>query len=131
MKKLQLRAWGSVGLLTLTGLLTSCANNEPAMQEEIAATPKTSTTSTEAKKIAVEVIKPQQELSEAEPVVEQKLASETLIPAPLGGDDFMDAAHQVDPWLANYVGSYGLLPTRFQDKGPFLYSFDVEPDSDD
>lgn len=36
----------------------------------------------------------------------------------------------IDPWLANYVGSYGVLPTRFQDKGPFLYSFDISPDAD-
>jgi hypothetical protein len=26
-----------------------------------------------------------------------------------------------------YVNSYGQLPTRFQDKGPDLYSFDVDP----
>jgi hypothetical protein len=37
----------------------------------------------------------------------------------------------VDPVQANYVGSYGVLPTRFQDHGPFLYSFDVREDDDD
>lgn len=31
-----------------------------------------------------------------------------------------------NPWQANYVGSYGLLPTRYQDKGPSLYSFEVK-----
>ncbi len=36
---------------------------------------------------------------------------------------------QVAPWHANYVGSYGLLPTRYQDKGPSLYSFDVSPEN--
>jgi hypothetical protein len=35
----------------------------------------------------------------------------------------------VDPWLANYVGSYAQVPSRFQDKGPFLYSFDVSTDA--
>lgn len=42
---------------------------------------------------------------------------------------FDDNSHVV-PWLANYVGSYGVLPSRVQDKGPFLYSFDVSPDAD-
>jgi hypothetical protein len=41
-------------------------------------------------------------------------------------DDNSDIA----PWHANYIGSYGMLPTRFQDKGPFLYSFDISPDAD-
>jgi hypothetical protein len=35
----------------------------------------------------------------------------------------------VDPWQANYVGSYGVLPSRFQDHGPFLYSFDLRKDA--
>lgn len=37
---------------------------------------------------------------------------------------------QVPPWRANYIGSYAVLPTRFQDKGPDLYSFDISPDAD-
>lgn len=42
---------------------------------------------------------------------------------------FDDNSH-VPPWKANYIGSYGLLPTRFQDKGPYLYSFDIYDDAD-
>jgi len=42
---------------------------------------------------------------------------------------FDDNSH-VPPWKANYIGSYGLLPTRFQDKGPYLYSFDISEDAD-
>jgi|GEM_PF-5656557 len=34
----------------------------------------------------------------------------------------------VPPWQANYIGSYGVLPTRYAAKGPFLYSFDVDDD---
>lgn len=40
-----------------------------------------------------------------------------------------DPHDDVPPWRANYIGSYGELPTRFQDKGPFLYSFDISPDA--
>lgn len=35
----------------------------------------------------------------------------------------------VPPWRANYVGSYGMLPSRVNEP-PFLYSFDISPDSD-
>lgn len=37
---------------------------------------------------------------------------------------------RVLPWHANYVGSYGILPTRVQDEGPFLYSYEISRDSD-
>lgn len=43
--------------------------------------------------------------------------------------DTFDEGPTVAPWHANYIGSYGLLPTRFQDKGPELYSFDVSPEA--
>lgn len=36
----------------------------------------------------------------------------------------------VEPWRANYVGSYGVMPTRQPDNGPFWYSFQVDPDAD-
>ncbi|MCA9506800.1 MAG: hypothetical protein KC505_00080 [Myxococcales bacterium] len=40
---------------------------------------------------------------------------------------FLAGAHEVDPSLANYVNSYGVLPTRYAKDGPFLYSLDVHP----
>ncbi len=41
-----------------------------------------------------------------------------------------DDTSDVDPWRANYVGSYGVLPTRFNSEGPFLYSFDRKSQRD-
>lgn len=64
---------------------------------------------------------------------------ETVVDSPLaakGNDPFkyarsiFDDTSDIEPWRANYVGSYGVLPTRFQDRGPFLYSFDISPDAD-
>ena len=37
----------------------------------------------------------------------------------------------IPPWQANYVGSYGVLPTRYAARGPFLYSFTFRVDDDD
>lgn len=51
--------------------------------------------------------------------------------------EFLPGVHDVHPMLANYVGSYGVLPTRYAKDGPFLYSLPVNPkpfrdhDSDD
>ena len=41
-----------------------------------------------------------------------------------------DDTSDVEPWRANYVGSYGVLPTRFNSEGPFLYSFDRKSQRD-
>ena len=45
-------------------------------------------------------------------------------PTPFGD---VSAPQTIAPWHAMYINSYGQLPTRFQDKGPFLYSFDLDP----
>jgi hypothetical protein len=41
-----------------------------------------------------------------------------------------DSDLAVPPWRANYVGSYGVMPGRYQNEGPLLYSLDVRPDAD-
>lgn len=40
---------------------------------------------------------------------------------------FLPGVHDVHPMQANYVSSYGVLPTRFAKDGPFLYSLPVNP----
>lgn len=58
------------------------------------------------------------------------IANDAVPPPPMRpGANFLPGVHDVAPWLANYVGSYGLLPTRFAKEGPALYSLDVHPRS--
>lgn len=35
----------------------------------------------------------------------------------------------VHPMRSNYIGSYSMIPSRYGDAGPFLYSFDVDLDN--
>jgi hypothetical protein len=70
---------------------------------------------------------------------------ETLVPPTIVGVDYpgvltpltaplefarsvFDDNIAIDPWLANYVGSYGVLPGRFG-RAPFFYSFSRDADN--
>jgi hypothetical protein len=84
----------------------------------------------------VEVVAPVETIAEVvdpvlDPAVELAAGLE-IIP---GHEDFarsiFDDTSDIPPWRANYVGSYGVLPTRYNDSGPFLYSFDRRVDFDD
>lgn len=98
-------------------------------------------------KVSVEVRREEPVLA-AEPVLEDELAVAPVAAAPVvapleipnmlpiepglydSGVDMRYARHpfadnsDIPPWRANYVGSYGVLPTRFNDEGPFMYSFE-------
>jgi len=41
--------------------------------------------------------------------------------------EFLAGVRDVPPWKANYVNSYGQLPSRVGTGGPFLYSYTVRP----
>ena len=121
-------------------LLMSCGGIENGADEY------TDTENYEEHSSAPQTIKYEIEISDPQ-AAEEKTTAETSIPTmatedvnvippnvvPEGpfapADNFLDGAHEVDPWLANYVGSYGLLPTRFAKEGPALYSLDVHPRS--
>lgn len=47
----------------------------------------------------------------------------------LSTDTALLPANPIMPWQAATAYAHGLLPTRFQDKGPFLYSTDVSPEA--
>jgi hypothetical protein len=39
--------------------------------------------------------------------------------------EFLAGVRDVAPWKANYINSYGQLPSRVATGGPFLYSHTV------
>jgi|SRR5580658_6297583 hypothetical protein len=41
-----------------------------------------------------------------------------------------DDNSDIPPWRANYVGSYGVLPSRYAAEGPYLYSVRKTVDDD-
>lgn len=41
--------------------------------------------------------------------------------------EFLAGVDNVPPWKANYINSYGQLPSRVGTGGPFLYSYTVRP----
>lgn len=92
---------------------------ESTPQQIIAELPKAASTPTTA---AVE-------LAPIETAINSPLVANVDDPFKYARSIFDDTS-DIEPWRANYVGSYGVLPTRFQDKGPFLYSFDISPDAD-
>lgn len=60
---------------------------------------------------------------------EAAIPHDVVPPAPMSpGANFLPGVHEVAPWLANYAGSYGLLPSRLGD-APTFYSLDVHPRS--
>lgn len=137
----------SLGLLVICAaliFLTSCQDGEPGSEDMIIAG-EPAITAEELPEIQVPeaIPAPIPPVIAATPVV---APVETLVippmpmvyepdyptpisdPAVYAQSPFADV--DVPPWLKQYVGSYGVLPSRFQDKGPFLYSFDIAPDAD-
>lgn len=81
--------------------------------------------------VEIPVSAPAKQAAKAKPVSADLAPAAPIVPAPAVADrpSYFGLDPSVPPWQANYVSSYGLLPTRFQDKGPFLYSFDVSPEA--
>ncbi len=65
---------------------------------------------------------------EPEPTQVTDLTAPVAPVPPHAQNGFLAGVHDVHPMLANYVGSYGVLPTRIAKDGPFLYSLPVDPD---
>lgn len=140
----------SVALISSMALFSlGCGNQEQALSDAIL---KAKADRLEQETLAKEPKLIQYELKIEEPKKKAKESAETLSTklenqpldqnmmaqspnqlgqAPINGlspiPEFLDGVDEVDPWLANYVGSYGVLPTRFASEGPFLYSLPVNP----
>jgi hypothetical protein len=63
------------------------------------------------------------------PVVENDLPIESGVGPMVYAQSVFDDNIAIEPWRANYVGSYGVLPTRFG-RAPFVYSFGISSDAD-
>lgn len=126
------------------GLLAPLLISSLGCQEETEGLTKNIDAQAKERKVSVE-IKHEEPVLALEPIIEEPLASEALvapIPDPVLTDEelgvdmryarsIFDDNSDIPPWRANYIGSYGVLPTRYQDEGPFLYSFDVSRDGRD
>lgn len=145
---------GLFSVCSLLIFLISCQSNEDLREKEPLVTAKTdndapSQTNTQTVELQIKRKEPSKTIpvtqnasgnigelaaTDSAPILAPGLAPvlpPVLAPVPMPWVrplSIFDDGIDVDPWLANYVGSYGVLPSRIQDDGPFLYSFDVSPE---
>jgi hypothetical protein len=95
------------------------ANNYP---QEIIITLKEATVNEDVlREVVSEIPRPALEQPNEVPLAEE------AIPSIYDGTVFGDIGG-IMPWHANYINSYGMLPTRYS-KGPFFYSFKISPEN--
>jgi hypothetical protein len=115
-------------ILALSAFLTNCA--EPStMLDDSTTTARQEKISTVTKAPTITIQEPSSVVVDT-PVVttddSEAMDAASRAPAALPAPEFLAGVNDVEPWKANYVGSYDVLPTRYGE-APFFYSFTVSP----